>query len=908
MASTWRLLLLLCFAMAAVPVLPQPTEALGFISIDSGAAEGTTYVDPLTNITYVSDRGFVDSDAGISANISAAYVAPLLARRLFTVRSFPNGTRNCYTIREGIARGSKYLVRAWFLYGNYDGLDSQRLTFDLHLGVNLWKTVNITDPSALLPVEAITVAAADHLWVCLVNTGGGTPFVSSVDVRPLKDSMYPVVNASLSLVMFNRVNVGGAQNYIRYPHDLHDRLWQPWTLPVWTNFHTDSTVQNIDNDHYEVPSVVMQTAASPTNSRQLVVPWVADPADVNQYFYVLHISEIFDLASTDESRSFDIRIGNILIGNLTPDYLYSDAVVSTLPLVPSPSYNITLEALSSSTLPPILNAVEVYSKMRDQNVASEEKDVDAMRTIKSSYQIKKNWVGDPCSPQALVWDGVNCTHNISNLPRITTLDLSSSGLTGEIVKSFSNLGAIEYLDLSYNNLTGTIPPVLAELTSLKVLDLTSNQLNGSIPSALLERSQNGFLTLRTEGNPSLCDNGTSCGAISRSGKKKLATSMIVILCIVPIFILLVVMAIIWRLKRPQGNQVSSNQVKGQHHDSLELEIRQFTYLELKNITNNFNKILGEGGFGIVFFGCLEDGAQVAVKMQSQTASQGAKEFLAEAQHLARVHHRYLVSMVGYCIDGDYLALVIEYMPQGTLLEHLRGKRVGTRTLSWRQRLQIALEAAQGLEYLHSECKPPLIHRDVKSANILLSENLEAKIADFGLSKAFDSGTNTLSTKVKGTPGYLDPEYNVSLQLGERSDVFSFGVVLLELITGQPPILRTPENIHISQRVRQEFANGKIEELVDARLQGNYDINSVWMCAQVALDCTLLSSRERPLMTQVVTRLKESLVLETSHGRTENPVTCSENLEVNNASQTRSGALRIEDIARMSADVSGPSAR
>ncbi|KAG6531110.1 hypothetical protein ZIOFF_004881 [Zingiber officinale] len=749
----------------------------------------------------------------------------------------------------------------------------------------------------------------------------------------------------------------------RYPDDLHDRLWQPWTLPVWTNFYTDSTVQNIDNDHYEVPSVVMQTAASPTNSRQLVVPWVADPADVNQYFYVLHISEIFDLASTDESRSFDIRIDNILIGNLTPDYLYSDAVLSTLPLVPSPSYNITLDALSSSTLPPILNAVEVYSKMRDQNVASEEKDgtrsiymllfrlialgfvaaddfafnfcpkdisafmayrassnflVDAMRTIKSSYQIKKNWVGDPCSPQALVWDGVNCTHNISNPPRITTLDLSSSGLTGEIVKSFSNLGAIEYLDLSYNNLTGTIPPVLAELTSLKVLDLTSNQLNGSIPSALLERSQNGFLTLRTEGNPSLCDNGTSCGAMSRSGKKKLATSTIAFLCMVPIFILLVVMAIIWRLKRPQGfwcnttmnpgNQVSSNQVKGQHHDSLELEIRQFTYLELKNITNNFNKILGEGGFGIVFFGCLEDGAQVAVKMQSQTASQGAKEFLAEAQHLARVHHRYLVSMVGYCIDGDYLALVIEYMPQGTLLEHLRGKRVGTRTLSWRQRLQIALEAAQGLEYLHSECKPPLIHRDVKSANILLSENLEAKIADFGLSKAFDSGTNTLSTKVKGTPGYLDPEYNVSLQLSERSDIFSFGVVLLELITGQPPILRTPENIHIAQRVRQEFANGKIEELVDARLQGNYDINSVWMCAQVALDCTLLSSRERPLMTQVVTRLKESLVLETSHGRTENPVTCSENLEVSNASQTRSGALRIEDIARMSADVSGPSAR
>lgn len=118
----------------------------------------------------------------------------------------------------------------------------------------------------------------------------------------------------------------------------------------------------------------MQTAASPSNSGQLVVPWVADPADVNQYFYVLHISEIFDLAGTNDSRSFDIRINNISIGNLTPDYLYSDAVLSTRPLVALPSYNITLDALSSSTLPPILNAVEIYSKMRDQNVASEAAD------------------------------------------------------------------------------------------------------------------------------------------------------------------------------------------------------------------------------------------------------------------------------------------------------------------------------------------------------------------------------------------------------------------------------------------------------------------------------------------------------------------------------------------------------
>ncbi|RWW25199.1 hypothetical protein BHE74_00034058 [Ensete ventricosum] len=198
-----------------------------------------------------------------------------------------------------------------------------------------------------------------------------------------------------------------------------------------------------------------------------------------------------------------------------------------------------------------------------------------------------------------------------------------------------------------------------------------NQLNGSIPSSLLEKSQNGFLTLRIEGNPYLCQNGTSC-KVTPSSKKKITTPVIVILCIVPVTIVLVVILIICRLKRQAQNEGFSNQAKEHRHDTLQLENRQFTYMELKNITNNFQKVLGKGGFGTVFYGCLEDGTEVAVKMRSQGSSQGTDQFLAEAQHLTRVHHRTLVSMVGYCNDGDYLALVYEYMAQGTLQDHLRG--------------------------------------------------------------------------------------------------------------------------------------------------------------------------------------------------------------------------------------------
>ncbi|XP_065044600.1 putative leucine-rich repeat receptor-like serine/threonine-protein kinase At2g19230 isoform X2 [Musa acuminata AAA Group] len=221
-------------------------------------------------------------------------------------------------------------------------------------------------------------------------------------------------------------------------------------------------------------------------------PWT------NEYYPILHFSELSNLTGTDTSRQFNVYVNGYrwLKHPETPPYLKSDYVYSSEPVETSHRYNITLEALSNSTLPPILNAVEIYSRMNDANVPSDAGDVNAMMMIEAWYKIKRNWMGDPCSPKAFAWDGINCTFSILNHPRITTLNLSSSGLTGEINKSFASLGAIDYLDLSHNNLTGTIPDVLAELTSLKLLDLTSNQLNGTIPSSLLEKSQNGFLTLR----------------------------------------------------------------------------------------------------------------------------------------------------------------------------------------------------------------------------------------------------------------------------------------------------------------------------------------------------------------------------------------------------------------------------
>jgi len=199
---------------------------------------------------------------------------------------------------------------------------------------------------------------------------------------------------------------------------------------------------------------------------------------------------------------------------------------------------------------------------------------------------------------------------------------------------------------------------------------------------------------------------------------------------------------------------------GDENSSLGLENRRFTYMELEMTTNNFQRVLGQGGFGYVFHGSLEDGTQVAVKLRSHSSNQGVKQFLAEAQLLTRIHHKNLVAMIGYCKDGVHMALVYEYMPQGTLKEHIAGKGNNGLGLPWRQRLRVALESAQGLEYLHKGCNPPIIHRDVKTANILLNARLQAKIADFGLSKAFncDDNTHVSTNTFVGTPGYVDPEY------------------------------------------------------------------------------------------------------------------------------------------------------
>jgi serine/threonine protein kinase len=287
---------------------------------------------------------------------------------------------------------------------------------------------------------------------------------------------------------------------------------------------------------------------------------------------------------------------------------------------------------------------------------------------------------------------------------------------------------------------------------------------------------------------------------------------------------------------------------------------------LARATDGFSdaNLLGQGGFGYVHRGLLPNGKEVAVKQLKAGSGQGEREFLAEVEIISRVHHKHLVSLVGYCYAGAQMLLVYEFVPNNTMEFHLHGK--GRPVMDWSTRLRIALGSAKGLAYLHEDCHPKIIHRDIKAANILVDFKFEAKVADFGLAKFTPDASTHVSTRVMGTFGYLAPEYAASGKLTDKSDVFSYGVMLLELITGRRPVesTQTYNDDSLVDWARPLLAraqdDGNFDKLADARLQNNYDHNEMARMVACAAACVRHSGRRRPRMSQVVRALEGDVSL------------------------------------------------
>ncbi|KAM3405733.1 hypothetical protein ACQJBY_000006 [Aegilops geniculata] len=291
--------------------------------------------------------------------------------------------------------------------------------------------------------------------------------------------------------------------------------------------------------------------------------------------------------------------------------------------------------------------------------------------------------------------------------------------------------------------------------------------------------------------------------------------------------------------------------------------RFFTYQEMYQITDGFSprNLLGEGGFGSVYKGRLPEGKDVAVKQLRDGSGQGEREFQAEVEIISRVHHRHLVSLVGYCIANSQRMLVYDFVSNDTLHYHLHGQ--GRPVLQWSARVKIAAGAARGIAYLHEDCHPRIIHRDIKSSNILLDNNFDALVADFGLARLALDAVTHVTTRVMGTFGYMAPEYASSGKLTEKSDVFSFGVVLLELMTGRKPVdsSRPLGDESLVEWARpllsRALETGKLEGLVDPRLEKNFNEVEMFRMIESAAACIRHSSSKRPRMSQVV-RVLDSL--------------------------------------------------
>ncbi|KAM0909968.1 hypothetical protein ACQ4PT_014467 [Festuca glaucescens] len=466
---------------------------------------------------------------------------------------------------------------------------------------------------------------------------------------------------------------------------------------------------------------------------------------------------------------------------------------------------------------------------------------------------------------------------LGNLTNLVSLDLYLNNFTGPIPDSLGNLLKLRFLRLNNNSLSGTIPKSLTAITALQVLDLSNNKLSGEVPST---GSFSLFTPISFGNNPALCGPGTTkpCpGAppfsppppynpptpVQSPGSSSSSTGAIAGGVAAGAALLFAIPAIgfaYWRRRKPEEHFFD---VPAEEDPEVHLgQLKRFSLRELQVATDTFSNknILGRGGFGKVYKGRLTDGTLVAVKRLKEERTPGGElQFQTEVEMISMAVHRNLLRLRGFCMTPTERLLVYPYMANGSVASRLRERGPAELPLEWQTRRTIALGSARGLSYLHDHCDPKIIHRDVKAANILLDEDFEAVVGDFGLAKLMDYKDTHVTTAVRGTIGHIAPEYLSTGKSSEKTDVFGYGIMLLELITGQRAFdlarLANDDDVMLLDWVKGLLKERRLEMLVDPDLLTNYIDVEVESLIQVALLCTQGSPSERPKMSEVVRMLE-----------------------------------------------------
>ncbi|KAF3778330.1 putative LRR receptor-like serine/threonine-protein kinase [Nymphaea thermarum] len=768
-----------------------------FLSIDCGGPTGTR-TDEL-GINWVGDGDYIQTGKTDRVQVTTSYY-----EEDKTLRYFPSQKKSCYVI-PGVARGKKHMIRASFFYGNYDGKSSPP-SFDLQFDGNHWVTVD-TSSNTSLYYEVIYAPKGDNISVCVARTSPDhIPFISALEVKEFELGMYETENAEDVLLRWRRIAFG-AKDIVRYQSDPYDRYWHPSSAIDGVISVARDNMSSIPK-FSEMAGLALAHAITPASNNEttLTVPSSEMGLVDGLYYYIFYFLEVSQVAYQNKSRSFDFFVDGIkgITLPIVPPY-QPGSMVSNHGRNLNAGSVISLINTPDASLPPILNAMELFQVISRRLVSGTNEDdglslsfslpyaiMKALKVLQGQYQQLQSWAGDPCLPAGFNWDWLNC--NTDDPPRVIELHLNGSGLQGAL-PDLSGLTALEIIDLSNNSLSGQIPEFLGLLPSLKEFT-TGNVIDDKpIPPS----------------GPKPVIIGVSVGSV--------------------ILFLLLVGCVIYayfgkQCRWPSSNVVTNNNLENpmkQQAGCIQLRPNHaFTYNEIVKITHNFEILIGDGGSGSVYYGILNNVNEVAVKVLKDLHQRGPKEFVAEVNLLMTVHHKNLVSFVGFCDEGMNLIVLYEYMQNGSLRDLL-----------------------SGLEYLHSGCQPAIIHRDIKSMNILLNGRLEAKLADFGISKA-DEKTQT-SSMIVGTIGYIDPEYFETSILTKKSDVYSFGVVLVELMCGRSP----EQHFHVVQWATSKIVRGEIESIIDLRIKGQHKMNSMWKIAEIALACTASKSTERPNMYNIL---------------------------------------------------------